>query len=311
MVQKLSKSWFRNRCTIRFQLNHLVTYLSGEGRHMLDRAFAFFKSCPGLAVLTIFCLAATTALSTSAAESPLDQYAEQTFVDGDGNKHRYRLLFPAGFDKQAEKKYPLVLFLHGAGERGDDNFAPLRHGAAEFARADRQAEYPCFVLVPQVPEEQKWVDTDWSNAAGKGTFSDSHSPAYAAALAAVKSWIDSGRVDSSRVYVTGLSMGGYGTWYASAASKDVFAAAVPICGGGDPTWAKRYEGMPIWAFHGSEDKAVPVGRSREMIEALAKVSQQPEAIYTQYEGGGHDVWTETYRRDDLFRWLFSQQRTTK
>lgn len=278
---------------------------------MLDRFGAFSNPFPSSAALAMFLLTATTAMPAGAAESLLDQYTEQTFVDGDGNKHRYRLLFPAGFDKQADKKYPLVLFLHGAGERGDDNVAPLVHGAAEFARPDRQAEYPCFVLVPQVPKEQKWVDTDWSHAEGKGTFPDSHSPAYAAALGAVKSWIDSGRVDSSRVYVTGLSMGGYGTWYASAASKDVFAAAVPICGGGDPTWAKRYEGMPIWTFHGTEDKAVPVGRSREMIEALAKVGQKPEAIYTQYEGGGHNVWTETYRRDDLFRWLFSQQRTTK
>jgi predicted peptidase len=278
---------------------------------MLDRFGGFLRPSPGTAVLTMLVLAVITAKPTGAAESLLDQYTEQTFVDGDGNKHRYRLLFPAGYDKQADKKYPLVLFLHGAGERGDDNFAPLKHGAAEFARPDRQAEHPCFVLVPQVPKDQKWVDTDWSHTEGKGTFPDSHSPAYAAALGAAKSWIDSGRVDSNRVYVTGLSMGGYGTWYASAASKDVFAAAVPICGGGDPTWAKRYDGMPIWTFHGTEDKAVPVARSREMIEALAKVGQKPEAIYTQYEGGGHDVWTETYRRDDLFRWLFSQQRTTK
>lgn len=248
---------------------------------------------------------------TDAAEPNLEQYTEQTFVDAEGKKHRYRLLFPTGYDKDENKKYPLVLMLHGAGERGDDNFAQLKHGAIEFARPDRQAEYPCFVLVPQVPKEQKWVDTDWSHAEGKGTFPDSHSPAYAAALGAVKTWLDSGRVDPARVYVTGLSMGGYGTWYASAASKDIFAAAAPICGGGDPSWAKRYEGMPIWAFHGSEDQAVPVGRSQEMIEALAKVEHKPEAIYTEYEGGGHNVWTETYRRDDFFRWLFSQTRSTK
>jgi len=250
-------------------------------------------------------------VATDVSEPSWDQYTEQTFVDAEGKKHRYRLLFPAGYDKGDSKKYPLVLMLHGAGERGDDNVAQLKHGAIEFARSDRQAEYPCFVLVPQVPKEQKWVDTDWSHAQGKGTFPDTHSPAYAAALGAVKSWLDSGRVDPARVYVTGLSMGGYGTWYASAASKEIFAAAAPICGGGDPSWAKRYQGMPIWAFHGSDDKAVPVGRSREMIDALAKVGHKPEAIYTQYEGGGHDVWTETYRRDDFFRWLFSQSRSTK
>lgn len=256
-------------------------------------------------------LVVVTGAAEPVLDQPLDRYTEQTFVDAEGKKHRYRLLFPAGYDNNDSKIYPLVLLLHGAGERGDDNLAQLKHGASEFARPDRQAEYPCFVLVPQVPEEQKWVDTDWSHAAGQGTFPDSHSSAYAAALGAVKSWSDSGRVDPTRVYVTGLSMGGYGTWYASAASKEIFAAAAPICGGGDPTWATRYRGMPIWAFHGSDDKAVPVGRSREMIDALAEVSHKPAAIYTQYEGGGHDVWTETYRRDDFFRWLFSQSRSGK
>ncbi|HBJ33731.1 MAG TPA: phospholipase [Planctomycetaceae bacterium] len=278
---------------------------------MFDRIVGFSKTLPGSLAVCIACVASAIALPTSAAESPLDQYTEQTFIAPDGQKHRYRLMFPVGYEQKANKKYPLVLFLHGAGERGDDNFAQLKHGAAEFARADRQSEYPCFVLVPQVPKEQKWVDADWSQSEGNGTFPDSPSPAFAAALGAVKSWIDSGDVDPSRVYVTGLSMGGYGTWYAAAAAKDVFAAAVPICGGGDPTWAKRYEGMPIWTFHGTQDKAVPVGRSQEMIEALSKVGHKPEAIYTPYEGGGHDVWTETYRRDDLFRWLFSQHRSAK
>lgn len=278
---------------------------------MLDRIVSFYSTFPRSVSWMIVWLAVFTATPANAVDSHLDQYTEQTFVDAGGREHRYRLLFPAGYDKNVVKAYPLVLLLHGAGERGEDNFAPLKHGAAEFARPDRQAEYPCFVLVPQVPKDQKWVDTDWSHADGKGTFPDSHSPAYAAALGAVKRWINSGHVDPSRVYVTGLSMGGYGTWYAAAASKDVFAAAVPICGGGDPTWAQRYQGMPIWAFHGTEDKAVPVVRSQEMIDALAKVAHKPETIYTAYEGGGHDVWTETYRRDDLFRWLFSQRRSAK
>lgn len=278
---------------------------------MIDRMSVLLRNASAFGLVMFIGFTMDAGALSFAEEPTLNQYTQQAFVDTDGNSHRYRLLFPAGYDKAGDEKYPLVLFLHGAGERGDDNAAQLKHGAAEFARADRQAEYPCFVLFPQVPKEQKWVDADWSQSAGKGTFPESPSPAYAAALGAVKSWIDSGRVDPNRVYVTGLSMGGYGTWYAAAASKDVFAAAVPICGGGDPTWAKRYQGMPIWTFHGTEDKAVPVGRSREMIEALATVGHEPKVIYTEYEGGGHDVWTQTYRRDDLFRWLFSQQRSGK
>jgi predicted peptidase len=276
---------------------------------MFDRLNWLLQPTSVLGLMMLLGFPMNVGVFVFAAESVLDQYTQQTIVDVDGKSHDYRLLFPAGYDKAGGKKYPLVLFLHGAGERGEDNAAQLKHGAAEFARADRQAEYPCFVLFPQVPKEQKWVDADWSQSVGRGTFSETPSPAYAAAIGAVKSWIDSGRVDPARVYVTGLSMGGYGTWYAAAASKDVFAAAVPICGGGDPTWAKRYQGMPIWTFHGTEDKAVPVGRSREMVEALATVGHEPKVIYTEYEGGGHDVWTQTYRRDDLFRWLFSQQRS--
>jgi len=275
---------------------------------MIIAAECFFYRVATLVVaLSLFVSGAGNPIH--AAEDELAGYTEQTFVDSAGEKHRYRLLFPLGFDADAKQQYPLILMLHGAGERGDDNFAQLKHGAVEFARAERQRENPCFVLVPQVPKDQKWVDTDWSRDKGSGSFPSEHSPAYAAALGAVKSWIKGGRVDPERVYVTGLSMGGYGTWYASAASSDIFAAAVPICGGGDPTWSAKYVGMPIWAFHGSEDKAVPVGRSREMMDALKQAGQKPAPIYTEYEGAGHDVWTQTYRRDDLYQWLFSQKRS--
>lgn len=254
----------------------------------------------------------TPAHAQTAADSPdgsLDGYTEQTFTDAEGNAHRYRLLFPAGYQADADTRYPLVLLLHGAGERGDDNQAQLRHGAAEFARADRQAAYPCFVVVPQVPRASRWVDADWGQAGGRGTFPDKPSPSMQAALGIVRQWIDGGRVEAERVYVTGLSMGGYGSWFAAAHANELFAAAVPICGGGDPGWADRYGKLPIWAFHGSEDQAVPVERSREMIAALKQAGHQPEPKYTEYEGGGHNVWTQTYQRDDLFQWLFSQRRT--
>lgn len=278
--------------------------------------FAFVSRmlvCLGSTALAVGLTAVSTpAHAQTAADSPggsLDGYTEQTFTDAEGNAHRYRLLFPAGYQADADTRYPLVLLLHGAGERGDDNQAQLRHGAAEFARADRQAAYPCFVVVPQVPRASRWVDADWGQAGGRGTFPDKPSPSMQAALGIVRQWIDGGRVEAERVYVTGLSMGGYGSWFAAAHANELFAAAVPICGGGDPGWADRYGKLPIWAFHGSEDQAVPVERSREMIAALKQAGHQPEPKYTEYEGGGHNVWTQTYQRDDLFQWLFSQRRT--
>ncbi len=239
----------------------------------------------------------------------LAKYTQQTVVDSSGQTHRYRLLMPDGFDPAGDQVYPLVLLLHGAGERGDDNEAQLVHGAAEFAHEDRQREYPCFVLAPQVPQGKRWVEIDWNLPSGSGQFTETPTPSMVGALAAVQHWLDSSRVDPDRVYVTGISMGGYGTWYAAAQSRDLFAAAVPICGGGDPDWAKRYRGLPIWNFHGDADSAVPVVRSREIIAALQDAGQEPAAIYTEYPGAGHLIWADTYARDDLFQWLFSQRRS--
>jgi len=113
-------------------------------------------------------------------------------------------------------------------------------------------------------------------------------------------------IDSKRLYITGLSMGGYGTWDALSRWPEKFAAAVPICGGGDPAYARRMKDVPIWAFHGDEDKAVKVQRSREMIEALKAAGATPK--YTEYAGVGHDSWTRTYSDPALFKWLFAQSR---
>ena len=248
--------------------------------------------------------------SKSESASAAQIYQERSYTDPSGTAHRYRLLLPENFESPSEqnKKYPVVLFLHGAGERGDDNLAQLKHVAGEFARPDRRKEYPAIVIVPQCPTEKRWVEVDWSKPEGKGEFPPSASPAMETAMGMLKTWTDSGRADLSRIYIAGLSMGGYGTWYASAIDQRPFAAAVPICGGGDPDWAQRYAGLPIWTFHGDADTVVPVSRSREMIAALKAAKQTPEPIYTEIAGGPHDVWTNAFKRDDLFQWLFSQRK---
>ena len=215
---------------------------------------------------------------------------------------RYRLFTPE--PAAASGRLPLVLFLHGAGERGDDNAAQLKHGAVEFHR--RQATHPCLVLVPQCPVGRKWVEVDWGGAGGAGTFPTEPSLPLRLALEVVDGLIAGGTVDPDRVYVTGLSMGGYGTWYAAGMPGSRFAAASPICGGGDPAWAKRYVGLPVWAFHGDDDRAVPVARSREMIEAIRAAGGEPK--YTEYPAVGHDSWTRTYGDDAFHDWLFAQRR---
>ena len=237
----------------------------------------------------------------SAADSWQRSFARDELQSG-GATLRYRLFAPVA--PAGEAKLPLVLFLHGAGERGDDNAAQLKHGAAEFLR--RQSEHPCLVLVPQCPAGRKWVEVDWGQGGGAGTFPAEPSEPLKLALEVVDDLVAAGRADPDRLYVTGLSMGGYGTWYAAAMPGSRFAAAAPVCGGGDPQWAARYVSLPVWAFHGDDDRAVPVGRSREMIAAIRAAGGEPK--YTEYPGVGHDSWTRTYADDAFHAWLFAQRR---
>jgi predicted peptidase len=243
--------------------------------------------------------------STIKQESSLDQlYEPREFVGENKLTLKYRLLKPVGYS--FGKKYPLVVFLHGAGERGDDNTITLKHGAKEFANEERRKQYPCYVLIPQCPKEKKWSNTDWSKESSK------HPEQASESLALVKDLIDemveNAGVDANRIYLTGLSMGGYGTWDAIARYPNFFAAAAPICGGGDPSTVDRFSRLPIWVFHGAKDQAVKVTRSRDMVEALKKVGSGVK--YTEYPNLEHDSWTPTYANAEFYAWLFAQQKST-
>jgi predicted peptidase len=218
----------------------------------------------------------------------------------------YRMLAPK--NPQPGKRYPLVLFLHGAGERGDDNRLPLVHAAAEFARDDRRDAFPAFVVFPQCPKGKRWVESDWNLESGRGLIPAEPSTAMRLTLELVDNLIQREAIDSRRLYVAGLSMGGQGAWFAAAAPPKRFAALLAVCGGSDPDWAPRYAGINIWAFHGQEDRVVPVSRGREMVAALANAGHTPELRYVEYPGVGHDSWTQTFARDDVFQWLFSQSK---
>ncbi len=233
-------------------------------------------------------------------------YESRVFQSDDGKTLPYRIMPPAQIE--AGKKYPIVLFLHGAGERGTDNEIQLVHAASEFARTQRRQDYPAFVVFPQCPAEQRWVESPWDLPSGKGEFADEPSKAMKLTLQLMDSLVSELPVDTDRLYVCGLSMGGQGAWFAASAKPHRFAAMIEVCGGGDPDWANRYAGIPIWAFHGQDDSVVPISRGREMIAALAVVGHHPELRYCEYPGVGHDSWTRTYRRDDVFAWLFSKRK---
>ena len=230
-----------------------------------------------------------------------EQLTEKCSFEKDG----YTLLYRRHSPKcEPGVKYPLVLFLHGAGERGDDNTATLVHGVVPICRyAMRHGD--AFVVAPQCPSGRKWVDQDWSTQSMRRP--ETPSAEMAAVMALMRELVATLPVDPTRVYVTGISMGGFGTWDITSRMPGFFAAAMPICGGVDETTAELYRGLPLRFFHGSVDGAVPVVYSRRMDKALADAGI--EHGYTEYPNVNHDCWTRTYANDDVLAWLFAQIRS--
>jgi predicted peptidase len=247
------------------------------------------------------CLLGFVSSSLGLAADNRDRFEYRTHQEQD-YKLPYRLLKPNPFDPS--QKYPLVIFLHGAGERGSDNEKQLVHGMNEFASDEIMARYPAFVIAPQCPEGEAWGG--FSRLAKKQTPDGQLTPALDATLKAVAALRKELSIDDKRIYITGLSMGGYGTWDALAKQPDLFAAAAPICGGGSTAQVDKFKHIPIWAFHGSDDKTVPAERSREMIEALKAAGATPK--YTEYAGVGHNSWAQTYSNPGLYEWLFAQRK---
>jgi predicted peptidase len=214
----------------------------------------------------------------------------------------YRLLVPVTYDRA--KKYPLVLFLHGVGERGSDNRIQLYCGLDIFAEEKRMKRYPCFIVAPQCPSDTKWAEVDWK--ADRHTMQKKPTPALAMAMELLNELQKEFSIDSSRIYITGYSMGGFGAWEAIQRWPDYFAAAVPVCGGGDEALAPRLVGIPIWAFHGALDNVVKVTRSRNMINAVVRAGGMPR--YSEYTLLTHLCWNYCYTDEAMFDWLFRQKK---
>ena len=193
----------------------------------------------------------------------------------------------------AKKRYPLVLYLHGKGSGGTDNEKQLGGAPKKFASGDIYKDNPSFVFAPQCPDDTK----GWN-----GVYLED-------VIELVKTAAENLPVDEDRIYITGLSMGGFGTWAAITKAPELFAAAVPVCGGGNPRSAKAIKDIPIWNHHGAADPIVSVEFSRKMVEALKEV--RGNIKYTEYDeasGIKHDAWTPCYGNPDVFEWLFEQRK---
>ncbi len=225
-------------------------------------------------------------------------------VDGDARAYPYRIRRP---DRIAEgERLPLVVFLHGAGERGDDNVSQLKYFPQRAFSEEHLLRHRCIVLAPQCPSGESWVEFDHPYEASMKQ--EEAAPAMQAAIAAVQRVLEQEPVDPFRVYLVGLSMGGYGTWDLAARHPELFAAIVPICGGGDPATASQLASVPTWAFHGTADTVVPEVRTVEMVEAIQDAGGSPK--YSALEGVGHNSWSTAFGPEGGMDWMFDQQRPT-
>ncbi|WP_266170473.1 alpha/beta hydrolase-fold protein [Dyella subtropica] len=223
----------------------------------------------------------------------------------DGQTYRYQVFVPAGWT--AGRSWPVVLFLHGIGERGSDNQKPMRQGLPRWLK-EHGANFPAVVVIPQAPEERYW-----------------NGEVEQAAMQALQASIETYHGDRQRIYLTGLSMGGYGSWQLAIDHPDIFAAAAIVCGGVLPpregaklrvegvpadtepyAWVAAHIGkLPVWIFHGSADVIVPPQGSRAMHAALE--ARHAEVRYTEFPGIKHDSWTPAYATAELWPWMFGHR----
>ena len=270
-----------------------------------DSGYFFTKEKNMKKIISLLVLIITLAAVWAVCASAVDVYeafTKETF-EYEGTKLPYRLYVPEDFD--ATKKYPLVLFLHGAGERGEDNEAQLKNAVQIlFDREDKLIQ-DAIVVAPQCPVDNQWVDTPWEN----GNYSVAEIPEsneLATAVELVKSLADIYPCDPARLYVMGISMGGFGTWDVLMRHNDIFAAGIPICGGADPEMAEIFMETPVFTFHGTADTTVPYDGTAEMVGTIEDLGSRV-VNFISYNNDGHGIWDKAAREEGLMEWLFSQK----
>ena len=224
------------------------------------------------------------------------------FKSGDDSVLKYNIFDPSS----GEEKLPLFIFLHGAGERGDDNKSQLMHIAPILTDSINQKKYPAILVFPQCPEEEYWANVDREGGVWTVDSNGSVTPSMNRAIELIRSLRSEKNVDLDRVYIGGLSMGGFGTLDIITRHPDWFAGAVAICGGGDLNKTDMYAGLPLWIFHGAKDSVVPVELSRDLVDKIH--SENGYAKYTEYPEGKHNVWNQAFEDPKTLKWLFDQKK---
>ena len=237
-------------------------------------------------------------LGSASAQETRDGFRARVFTGASGIDMPYRLFIPKAYDTGGP--FPMVMYLHGGGGAGADNVKQISGGNTNgthiWTTPENQAKHPSFVVAPQLPGSNRWNNPDPVSLSKYAQL----------ATELVRTLRQEFNIDPARIYLTGQSRGGWGTWDIITKRPDLFAAAIPLCGGGNPSAAAAIRDLPIWAFHGARDSTVPVERSREMVEALQQFGSKVK--YTEYPEVAHAVWEKAYFELELIDWLFAQRK---
>jgi predicted peptidase len=249
-------------------------------------------------------------LTKSPYDPAMKAYQKRSFAYAPEKNLPYRILYPENYDKS--KKYPLIVFLHGAGERGSDNLRQLIHGSKMFLRSDVRSQYPAIVIFPQCPENSFWANTKIDRTKTPVAFAFDYEGPANWPLDAVNQLVDSvmaqEAVDPDRVYITGLSMGGMGTFEMVHRWPNRFAAALPICGGGHTeAYDARVRDIAFHVYHGDKDAVVDVALSRNMVQRLRDLKVK-SVEYTEYPGVNHNSWDNAFADPAFLGWMFRQHK---
>jgi len=243
--------------------------------------------------MTLLCVVIAVAIIANEQSS---EFSRNIYESEDGGSIPYQFLEPDNI--QVDQRYPLLVFLHSAGEVGTDNTIQLANFPTQFLSKQNKEDYPAYILAPQCPQSDRW-------ASNMG-MSENPTNAMRLTLELIEKLIGEHNIDRQRIYVIGVSMGGSGAYDIVSRRPDLFAAAVPICGTTNGTNASRMKDVALWIFHGEDDQVVSVNASRMIVQALEAEGASPK--YTEYENAGHGIWGLAYNEPDFLPWLFGQQK---
>lgn len=252
--------------------------------------------------LWVFILPLFILWNTNASQAQPSLFNADKYVRGLDTLN-YRFLFP---DYNTMRELPLVVFLHGSGECGNDNEAQLKWGVMNFASHEQMKMHTAFVVAPQCPSGESWANFIFDETSGSIQMEDTPTKSMELLIELVHQLVKDYPVDFNRIYITGLSMGGLGTFDAMARYPELFAAAVPVCGGGDPTTAAIIKDIPTWIFHGAEDTSVDPQYSVDMFQSMINAGAHPGLTY--YPEVGHFSWIAAYSDPLMMEWMFRQRK---